>query len=67
MSRDAQQNRQPGQFHCCFMIFPDRPRRAAAIHADHIRAFRDLSLFHDGYRVSITKNGLQAVRQLFET
>ena len=40
MSRDAQQNRQPRQFQLPLHdSSPDRLQRAAAIHADHIRAF----------------------------
>jgi len=53
---------------------PDRPLRAAEIHANPMRAFKTSAYSDDGYRrkqsgsnASHPRNNMQAARQLFET
>jgi len=53
---------------------PDRPLRAAEIHANPMRAFKTSAYSDDGYRrkqggsnACYPKSNMQAARQLFET
>jgi len=53
---------------------PDRPLRAAEIHANTMRAFKTSAYSDDGYRrkqggsnACLPSNNMQAARQLFET
>jgi hypothetical protein len=53
---------------------PDRPLRAAEIHANTMRAFKTSAYSDDGYRrkqggsnACYPKSNMQAARQLFET
>jgi hypothetical protein len=53
---------------------PDRPRRAAEIHANPMQAFKTSAYSDEGYRrkqggshAGHPRNNMQAARQLFET